>query len=403
MISRRLQKLLCFLFAGLLSISSSAQAEDATLSASCNAFGFKLLKELAPSHQNNFVVSPYSAYTILSLVRNGASGITEKEMASALSQEQISVASVNELIKDTSDVLQNNKKNVLEIANSVFVKKGLAVKQPFLDVASKSYDAKASTVEFGDSSTLKDINDWVSEKTHGKIPVLLAALAPQAVMVLINAVYFKGTWAECFKEEDTHPQEFYRENGKTDRVSMMHQAGRMTYFKGDDFQAVRLPYSEHNEEMVIVLPSRGESISTFITHFSEKDWQAINSQATAHQVNLSLPRFHIESTHDLNQPLQNLGMKSAFSRFAADFSNIANGKLYISQAIQKAYIETDEKGSEAAAATAVVMSQRAAVRAELPIVFVVDRPFLFGLQTASGTLLFLGVVTDPQAMKVASL
>jgi serpin B len=164
-----------------------------------------------------------------------------------------------------------------------------------------------------------------------------------------------------------------------------------------------LPYSEHNEEMVIVLPSRGESISTFITHFSEKDWQTINSQATAHQVNLSLPRFHIESTHDLNQPLQNLGMKSAFSRFAADFSNIANGKLYISQAIQKAYIETDEKGSEAAAATAVVMSQRAAVRAELPIVFVVDRPFLFGLQTASGTLLFLGVVTDPQAMKVASL
>lgn len=315
-------------------------------------------------------------------------------MAAALAQSGMNVSRVNELLKTGGDANEVKGKNILEIANAIFIKPRLQIKPSFMQVAHTFYDAQITSTELNNPTGLHEINNWVDKKTHGRITDLVTKLNPQAVMVLINAVYFKGIWAEPFNKTDTKQQDFHLDGGGETQVQMMHRSGDMLYYKGTGFEALRLPYSENKESMVIMLPAKNQKLDAFLTKFATRDFQAIGNGLATTKVNLALPRFRIESFYSLVGPLKGLGMQLAFDPLKANFGNLSPA-VYITDVMQKAFIDTNEEGSEAAAATAVVMSMRAVYNPHPPINFVVDRPFLFALQDSTGDVLFLGVVKRP--------
>jgi serine protease inhibitor len=384
----------------------AALADDSTLAAADNGFGFKLLTQLVKEQPTqNIFISPYSAATVLQMVGNGAAGSTKVEMQQVLGTGNLPDAKVNAANKNVAQSLNDPNTNViLNTANAIWYRSGISVNPDFLTVNREFFDATVEPLDFSDPAAMDVINNWASEKTHGRISHLADGMIDpaNARLFLANAVYFKGKWEDSFDAGDTKDRLFYLRDGSQKTVAMMTKTKTFTYRHGTGYQGVRLSYEGGNLSMYVFLPDTNSSPEKLLSILTGDKWRRITKPGFSDQEGtLNLPKFKIEYSVELKQPLQNLGMSAAFDPERADFSGIAPQpeQLHISGALQKTFVEVKEAGTEAAAVTAVGMET---LGIEMPppnsFQMIVNRPFIFLIEdNQTGMILFMGVVFDPAA------
>jgi serpin B len=379
-----------------------AQADEGTPSAS---FPLQFFQQVAKEHpSDNVLVSPFSVSTALSMTYSGAAGDTKRVMANVLGVPLSKLGLVEEVAaksKIVSDSLRKAGTNTqLEIANALFGEKSIKFKPDFLSMNKQYFDAEITALDFKAPDSLKVINGWVSEKTHGKIPTIIEQIGDDAILYLINAIYFKGTWANKFEKSATKPADFTLLDGTTKKVSMMHMSrDDFRYFESKDVQIINLPYSDGRLSMYVVLPAKGTKISAFEAGLTKEKWDEYMMSTFKRDGKLGLPRFKIEDKMTLKDVLCKMGMEVAFDQGKADFSEMADvqQRIYISQVFHKTFMEVNEEGTEAAAATAVEMSIASAMmNPPPPFEMIVDRPFLLALRdNQTDSTLFMGRVANP--------
>ena len=369
------------------------------------AFAVDLYHALLRDNQGNLIFSPYSISLALAMTYAGARGQTEQQMAQTLhftlSQARLHPA-FNALDLGLSQPGTGAPADQfqLNVANSLWGQKGFAFEPAFLDQLGENYGAGLRLADFAQAPepARKSINDWVSQQTKDKINDLIpaGAITPLTRLVLANAIYFKAKWLSPFDANRTHPGDFNLPDGTKASVSMMSsgEPGSLRYAKADGYQAVELPYQGGQAAMLLIVPDLG--------HFSDVQ-QALTADALDNiesalqpkQVQLTLPKFKYESSLGLADTLGQMGMPDAVNPDKADFSGMDGAHdLYVSAILHKAYVSVDEAGTEAAAATAVVVGVMAMPVQEVQLT--VDRPFIYVIRdTQTGSLLFMGQVTHP--------
>jgi serpin B len=388
-------------------VSDATEGEVAEAAAGNSAFAFDLYQKLRQETGGNLFYSPYSISAALAMTYAGARGQTEAEMADTLHytlpQERLHPA-FNAL--DATMTGQGGKGTDdedafrLSIANAIWGQAGYEFTSAFLDTLAENYGAGLRTLDFAQESEAarKTINDWVSEQTEGKIQDLIpkGGLNAAVRLVLTNAIYFNGKWSKPFEADSTYDRDFTLLDGTTIQVPTMHQTEMFAYTEGEGYQAVELPYRDSNMAMLFLLPAEGrfEEIEGQLSH---ELVAGVVEGLEFHDVRLSLPKFSFESGLGLAKTLIQMGMPSAFGN--ADFSGMTGDRaLFISDVLHKAFVAVDEKGTEAAAATAVIMAELAAPVEDEPIVMKLDRPFIFMIRDQeTGTILFVGRVLNPEA------
>jgi serpin B len=397
--SRRLviASILCLLGFGL----HAAPPTDQQKLASANiGFAFKLLNQLAKNQPGtNIFISPYSAATVLQMACNGAGGQTKTEMQQVLGTTGLAAEAVNAANKDCDRSINSQGTNVvLTAANAIWYQKGILVRPAFVSCNQQFFGATVDALDFGDPRSNGIINAWASEKTHGKISGIADGLIDADTrLVLANAVYFKGKWQVPFDVKATKDRVFHFQAGRQKQVPMMEQTRTFDYRRGSGYQAVRLRYQGWVLAMYIFLPDAGSSPEKLISIMTGDTWQRITEPGfSERQGTVMLPRFKLEYVVELKQPLNALGMRAAFGK--ADFSGISDRSLSISAVRQKAFVEVNEEGTEAAAVTAITQSEGIDMNPPKPFQMIVDRPFLFLIEDQrTKTILFMGVVFDPGA------
>jgi serpin B len=272
------------------------------------------------------------------------------------------------------------------IANSIWYDQTFPFNASFLDESKQYFDAEVAGLDFTSPSALTTINSWVDTQTNGKIPGILEQIDSDEVMFLVNAIYFKGTWVKQFDKSKTVDAPFYAADATTSTVPMMSRAPGVLLTRNAEYSAVDLPYGNSAFTMTVVLPNG--DIDAFAESFDEAKWNALLSSLRDNDVGVYLPRFRIEWKRLLNPDLERLGMRSAF--VDADFTRMSplGRSLVITKVIQKTYVDVDEEGTEAAAATSVGIGPTSA-----PVSFRADRPFLVVIRERfSGTILFIGKI-----------
>ncbi len=388
------------LLAGLHQVAASL-ADQQKLAAANNGFAFRLLKQLAKDQPvANIFISPYSASTVLQMVGNGAAGRTMTEMQQALGTTGLPSAVVNEANKDIEQSLNNGNTNViLEIANAIWYRRGAPAKPEFVACNKEFFGATVDALDFTDPHSVDIINAWANEKTHGKISRVADGMIDPVWtrLFLANAVYFKGKWADPFDANDTKDRRFHLRGSGQKVIPMMTQTKTFTYRRGTGYQAVRLPYEGENLAMYVFLPDTNSSPEKLLGIMNGDTWQRVTKPGFSEKEGmLVLPKFKLEYSVELNQPLQALGMRTAFNPTNADFSGIAP-LLFISAAQQKTFVEVKEEGTEAAAVTGIPVPLSSSMPPPNPFEMIVDRPFLFLIEdNQTGTILFMGVMFDPK-------
>jgi serine protease inhibitor len=380
--------------------AGSVQSSYADLASAQTRFGLNFFQEILKENPGkNVLVSPFSAATALGMVYNGAVSATKDEMTQTLGLGNLSLDQVNHENKNLLDSLQSaDPKVTLNIADSLWGNKDTTYKPDFIQANQNFYKAEVRSLDFTNPGASDSVNHWVSDKTMGKIPKIIGPLTPMDTLVLVNAVYFKGNWSSQFHKDATQPAPFHLMDGSTPNRPLMHQTHDFSYLETEKFQAVRLPYGNGRLSLLVFLPSKDFNLSDFCAGLTPDNWNQWMGQFREGKVRLSLPRFKIEFFQTLNESLEAMGMKEAFTR-EADFSGMAlNAGLFISQALQKTYMLADEEGTEAAAATAIVMRANIVRREPPPVVMTVDRPFFIALVDGqTKAILFTGAIFDPQA------
>jgi serpin B len=341
----------------------------------------------------------------------GAAGTTAEEMAAtlhftlqgdALHQAFNSLDTALESRSWQEKTASGEKQGVLvKTANSLWAQKGLAFEEPFLDVLAADYGAGVRLCDFGSAAeeARKAINDWVAGQTEDKIPELLApgVIDTMTRLVLVNAIYLNADWASRFDANSTGDHDFNALDGQTVTVRMMYQESSFPYAAGDGWQAVELPYLRDELAMTLIVPDEGRFGETEDKLADGLIDEVVDTLSVGTDMNLSMPKFEFRTKAGLNRALTALGMAGAFGG-GADFSGMTKqADLSISDVIHEAYVKVDEKGTEAAAATAVVMEEMAAMPTG-QVTLIIDRPFIFALRDrTTGAILFMGRVTDPTA------
>jgi serpin B len=378
---------------------------------SVNAFGADLYRRLAAGSEANLVVSPASILMALAMTRAGAVGTTADEMdrvlhvgeagadPTAIHPALNALAAQLESRSGTFPVGADRFDVQLAIANSLWGQQGLTWAPAFLDLLAAEYGAGMFLVDYlADPEGAREaINEWVADATEGRIPELLdpGTVTPEFRLSLVNAVYLKAPWQEPFVEDATTPGEFTRADGSMVEVPFMRASRDLSYARGAGWQAVELPYVGGSLAMVLLVPDAG-ALTDVEAALAEGVLDAVTSSYTTRQVQLALPRFDLETKFDLSRVLGELGMTTAFDPTAADFSGMtADERLFIGVVVHQANITVDERGTEAAAATAVGMAATAAP-VEPPVELTIDRPFVYAVRDVpTGAVLFLGRVGDP--------
>ena len=332
----------------------------------------------------NVVTSPYSAAVCLSMLAEGAGGQTRAEFDSALGG-----------IMFKAEDLGSNDTVVVKSANSIWIDDNFSIRNSYVDLLQKDFDAFITTQRFSDPATVKAINNWCLEHTEGKIGDMIDRLSPGMVMVLVNALYFNAPWADAFDQELTSEDVFHGKS-KSGKVSMMRRTGQYNYAELHGAQIIQLPYEGGRYSMFVALPPAGTDLDKLIPQITEGAFNSAIEMMRSKKVKLSLPRFKIETSMLLNKALQNMGIKTAFTP-AADFHGIAEmGPLVLDQVKQKCYVEVSEKGTEAAAVTmAQIRLTSVRVDPEDVAVMTVDRPFVFMITDSyTGNILFAGKIVN---------
>jgi serpin B len=340
------------------------------------------------------MISPFSISSALSMTLNGASNETFDAMKKSLALKDKTLEQINETyLKLMTEMVTVDKSVVLDVANSVWVDKQLNVKQAFITDLKKWYNSEARNIDVTDPNAVGIVNDWIASKTQDKITDMLDKFDSGAAMLLINAIYFNGKWSYEFDKSETKDEPFYVTSSGSITVPMMHIIHNLKVIRSNSFSIVEIPYGQGNYSMVVVLPDENLSASDLanvLTPSMWQDWMGSLADSTR-EVMLSMPRFKFNYKRLLNQDLINLGMGIAFSN-QADFSNISDQPLMISKVLHQSFIDTNEEGTEAAAATVVEMLAGAAE----PFAVNANHPFLYFIrETSTGTIIFMGKVSNP--------
>ncbi len=379
-------------------------------------FALDLYHQLAGGSEDNLFFSPFSISLALAMVHAGAAGKTEQQMADAMNfhlpQERLHPAfnALDQYLASCSSG-EGDDGFTLHSANALWGQEGHGFLTTYLDILARNYGGQVREVDFRTcpEDARQQINCWVSEATAKRIEDLIdpGAIVCSSRLVLANAVYFKAKWDLPFEEEDSRPGHFSCLNGEQVEVPMMRQTGLMKHFnysQGDGFQAVALDYKERSIAMTLLVPDAGR-YDEFETSLDNDLFQTILQDMETQRVNLTMPKFKLETSLVLRDSLVDMGMPNAFDRSKAEFQGMDGQSclagddecLSISNVIHKAFVAVDEAGTEAAAATAVMMMGASAVP-ESPIELVVDRPFIFLIHDRNtGAILFLGRVANPSS------
>ncbi len=411
-----------------------------------NTFGFNLYQQLRQK-EGNLVYSPYSVHAALLMLEMGAQGQTRAELSAALNLQQLPVTNMPSELYMANFLRQicpadEEAKGTFQLysPNALWLQKDYDFKQDYLDSVKNNFGAQLEQVDFtGDTeAAIKSINDWVNKATKEKIPTIVSPDSVDAMtrLVITNAIYFKADWTSQFKKESTRPADFTLPSGEKIKTQMMNQEGRFRYGRDDERKVswVILPYRTVNvgamrprrgqpyvpEEanapdvpqpqprrrlpelngisMIVMLPDAADGLPALEQALSVEVFNKMRQGTEVQRVQLALPKFQFDYAAGLNEALQELGIKQAFDKSQSDFTGISEAKppLFLTSAVHKAMIAVDEKGTEAAAATALTLGATSAPVDE-PIIFRADRPFMFAIvHERTGALLFLGRLTQPE-------
>jgi serine protease inhibitor len=378
-------------------VQISLDAAQTSLVKSGNSFAFDIFREIMgkAGDTENIMMSPLSISYALSMTLNGANGATRDSMLKALRVSGITPAEINSSYKDlTWALLTVDKRVAISIANSVWTEKNFTVKKTFIDILTNFYDAESQQFDITDSSVPTRINNWISDKTNGLIKNMVDKLDNNTVMLLINAIYFKGKWKSEFDKDNTITTSFYKPSG-TISVPTMKQKSDFKVYIGNGFKLGEFPYGQGNFVMDIILPDAQDGIAAILPNVTDASFSSWLNNLSAAKVDLSLPRFKYGFKEELKDVLTDMGMGIAFSH-SADLTNIADAGLQISKVTHQSFIETNEEGTEAAAATIVVIGTTSA--GPDSFTFNADHPFYYIIrETTTNTILFMGRVADPSA------
>ncbi len=366
--------------------------DEVRVSNAANQFSFALFQRLnAAQPDENVFVSPLSISFALGMAMNGASSATLDQMRTTFGFGAAELAEINQGYRGLLELEGTlDPSTTFTIANSVWYQQGFPVHASFIDQVRESFDAAVNASPF-DATTVTAVNQWVSDKTNGKIPTILQSIDDDLVMFLINAIYFKGSWRTRFDPAQTIDAPFHAIGGDQP-AKLMHREGVMRYLETADFRAVDLPYGSNAYSMTVVLPNEGRSVQTVAASLQSSSWTEWMTRFRDAEVDLHLPRLKLAWERGLIPDLESLGMRAAFVPGGADFTRLspAGRDLYISVVKQKTYVDVNEEGTEAAAVTNVGISL---VSMPVRIPFRVDRPFILVLrERLSGTILFMGKI-----------
>lgn len=359
-----------------------------------NAFGIDLFKSVSAVDGQNLMLSPLSASTALTMLLNGCGGDTYQQIHQMLGYEGLTIGEVNGIYMSLVEQLLSADPRVeLALANAVWYRLGFNVHQSYLDTMDRAFDSHIEGLDFGSPSALEVMNQWASDNTSGKVEKVLDQISEDAVMFLMNALYFKGDWTWQFDASQTENGEFILEDGSVVTVPLMkgNIPAKIALVNGSP--ALEMFYGRQNFSMVVIVPS--EEMNTFLEGFDEPAWRELTENLDdipePSGKDLFMPRFRFGYEKELNDQLQELGMTDAFDPVVADLSGIADAGIFVSFVKQNTFIEVNEEGTEAAAVTTVGIEYTSIDS------FQVNRPFLFVIrERTTNTILFIGKVLDPR-------
>ncbi|MBN2169648.1 MAG: serpin family protein [Actinobacteria bacterium] len=350
----------------------------------------------------NIFLSPVSLEMALAMTMNGADGETRTAMENTLQMSGMSAEEINRLNKDLMNWLEETDPEItLDIANSLWGRQDIIFSDEFLNLNKDYYDAEVQNLDFQSGSAAKTINKWVSDNTNDKITeIIKPPISPQTILLLLNAIYFKGTWTSEFDKSQTRDMKFTTAGGEEKDVPMMFNSGDYRYMENEQFQAVRLPYGDDNVAMYVFLPKDTQGLESFIENLNAEEWNTWMTQFSQMEGDIRLPRLKIEYEKTLNDALTTLGMGIAFTDQADFMKMIAQDTITdpirIKTVKQKTYVDVNEEGTEAAAVTSVEMELTAVPEPSERFEITVDHPFFFVIRDdPSGANLFTGSIVDP--------
>lgn len=359
-----------------------------------NVFAFNLLRKVSQDAgpEGNLLLSPLSVSLAIAMLNNGAEGQTLREIQETLGYGDLTRDEMNGYFqKMLAAIKEADTEATFEIANSIWIRENFVVKEAFKDVNRKYYGAEVRNEDFDNPQTVRTINDWCAAQTHDKIPEFIDKIDASAVMYLINALYFKASWAFQFDKDATASERFTNSDGSQTHTSVMNLEESLVHGEGETFDLLELPYGNATFSMIVLLPKEGVSLSSVVEALNAGSWEERLSQMYEKKVNLKLPRFKIEYEKLLNEELKAMGMESMFIDGAADFSLIHDAELVVSEVRQKTFAQVNEEGTEAAAVTGVVLVPTST--GAPAVSFHATRPFLYIIREQStGALLFTGAM-----------
>lgn len=364
-----------------------------------NKFGLAVFDQITAARpRENVFISPLSIAIALQMTAHGSAGATWNAMAGTMNLSGLPRAEIPAGNQQLREELVNADSAVrLDIANSLWLSQGVKLQKQFTADCDKYYQAPVTTLDFGRPDAVTTINDWVSKNTNGRIEEIVSELKPEEFLVLVNAIYFKGSWTKEFDPKLTAPREFHLASGSAQR-QMMNREDRFRYKEDDAMQALVLPYGDGRLNLYVFLPRAKDGLSKLIGATKPDNFAGLFAGFAEKKGTVVLPRFKIEFEQSLNATLKQLGMGPAFSP-AADFSKmvVPPATAAISEVLHKTFVEVNEEGTEAAAVTGVKMMMTAMPRPEEKFSFVCDHPFLCAIRDdVTGSVLFLGAIFDPK-------
>jgi serine protease inhibitor len=363
---------------------------------SSNDFAFRAFGRLGQDERDkNIFISPFSISAALTMAYNGAGSTTKEAMKHTLGFSPLTEEEINQSYKSLAELLTGvDKKVTFTSANSIWHAQQYQLQAPFVQTNKTYFDATVQGLDFSSAGAKSTINNWVKDKTKGKIEDIIQEIRPEHVMFLVNAIYFKGTWTYPFDKQLTQKSTFRKEDGSTANVDFMTmKGGKYLYHSDARRQLIDLPYGNRQYSMTLLVPNGPHTVGDLTRDLSSEQLSSWLASADTSRLDLRLPKFKLEYQKELSETLQQLGMAEAFSS-QADFSRMLAGSnqgLAISEVLHKTFVEVNEEGTEAAAATSVGIELTS-----MPPSVRVDRPFIFLIrEKSSNAILFIGQLMNP--------
>jgi serpin B len=379
--------------------ASAAPAPTASkLAQSYAQFGFDLLRELRSERAGgNVFISPTSIAVALAMVANGANGATRSAILSAIHVNGLPIGSVNDANRALASQIAGTTAVRLTIANALWLQTGFAVRPQFVGTMRGRYTAQVRNLDFRSPRAVDTVNAWAKQHTDGMIPKVLDSIDPSTLLMLANAIAFKGKWSTPFSVSATTAHAFTTGAGKSTSVEMMSHSDRYAYASNGGTQMIKLPYADGSFAMYVILPKDSTALDTLVRGLTASSFDLLTGSLITQKGTIELPRFQISYGTKLNRALAKLGMGIAFTR-AADFDNmhVPPPPIAIGEVDHVTYLQVNEAGTKAAAVTTIGMHATAIQVEPPPFTMVVDHPFLLAIRDErSQQLLFLGTIANP--------